>query len=624
MRVFLCEKPDQAKAIAAGLGLIAHRKDGFYQNNGIAVTWCFGHMLSQSYPQAYGEEFEDFGNIDALPVIPTQWKHEIADKVVKQFKVIESLLSKANEVVIATDADREGELIGREILDFCRYRGKVLRFWTSGLDTVSVKKALGNLIDGKKKYPLYLAGLARQRADWLVGMNLSRAYTVAYASGRGKEHTLSVGRIQTPTLNLVVQRDRAIEAFVAYPYCTLDVAFQAKEGVFQAAWQIPDELKNQDGLCVEFESIRKLCELLKQKQGEVVLAKTDRKSMPSPLPFSLSELQQQAGKQLGLSAAKVLSIAQSLYEKHKIISYPRTPCSYLPLSQKAEVEDVIAALCALDPGLESLCPQLDLQRSHRVFNDVQVNKHSHHAMIPTMRSDFDLSALNSAERSIYLMIRNRYLALFLSDYVYDASVIEVQCAGHLFKAMGQVPIDEGWKAFLKESIAEEKQGRKALSKDDVKTLPAVKMGEMLGVQEVHMHEKKTTPPARFTEPTLLAEMKSLTEFLKTVDDEQVKKVLKHTEGLGTEATRASVIERLFEMNYLVKQKGKIVASDKGKNLIARIPQMVADPVTTAKWEIALSAIEQGKLSLDEFMAYQSELIRKLVQQAKEDFQSQKQ
>jgi len=229
MRLFLCEKPSQAKDIGKVLGVLGGRHDGYFQNGDTVVTWAFGHILTQAAPDAYGEQYADFGNISALPILPEVWQMQVPPKVSKQFKVIKGLLAKADEVVIATDADREGEVIAREILDYCGYRKKISRFWTSGLDTQSVKKALSSIMPGKDKENLYQAGLARSRADWLVGMNLSRAYTAAYSAGYGREHILSIGRIQTPTLKLVVQRDKEIDTFVPYNYYTLSVDFDSQK-----------------------------------------------------------------------------------------------------------------------------------------------------------------------------------------------------------------------------------------------------------------------------------------------------------------------------------------------------------------------------------------------------------
>lgn len=278
MKLYLCEKPSQAKDIGKVLGVLDGRFDGYFQKGDTTVTWAFGHILTQAMPAAYGEEFADFGNISALPVLPDNWKMEVQPKAAKQFKVIKGLLARADEVVIATDADREGEVIAREILDLCGYRKKVSRFWTSGLDTASVKKALASIMSGKQKETLYQAGLARSRADWLVGMNLSRAYTVAYSEGFGKEHTLSIGRIQTPTLNLVVRRDHIIENFQPYPYYILSAVFQtASKERFTAQWQIPETLRNSDGLCTDKAFVANLAKQLADATGCVVSAKTERK-----------------------------------------------------------------------------------------------------------------------------------------------------------------------------------------------------------------------------------------------------------------------------------------------------------------------------------------------------------
>ena len=595
------------------LGVLDGRHDGYFQKGDTAVTWAFGHILTQAAPDAYGEEFADFGNIEALPVLPDIWKMEVPSKVAKQFKVIKGLLANAAEVVIATDADREGEVIAREILDYCGYRKKVSRFWTSGLDTQSVKKALAAIMPGQKTENLYQAGLARGRADWLVGMNLSRAYTVAYAAGYGREHTLSIGRIQTPTLKLVVQRDAAIDNFVPYNYYTMAVDYQtALKELFTALWQVPDDWKNKDGFCTDLDGVKALIQKLQNADAQVITAHTERKNTPPPLPYSLSALQKEAGKKLGLSASKVLKIAQTLYEKHKITSYPRTPCRYLPKSQQTDVPEVFAAIATIDPTLEKVLQNADPSRTSRVWNDNQVNKHSHHAIIPTKVARFELALLNKEELAVYKMIRDRYIAQFYPDFEYDSTVIEVESCGHLFKAASQAPKVAGWKNLLGKDVSEDEQ------LEEGPALPELKPNEMLKATAVNQETKKTSPPPRFTESSLLDEMQTLKDFLRDVEDEQIRKILKSTEGLGTEATRAAIIDRLFEMGYMEKKRGKIHSTEKGRNLIARVPAIIADPITTAKWELALAGIEAGKLTLNDFMAYQQKVITELVGQAKKD------
>lgn len=324
--------------------------------------------------------------------------------------------------------------------------------------------------------------MARSRADWLVGINLSRAYTVAYSQGFGKEHILSIGRIQTPTLNLVVQRDFAIENFQSYPYYTLTATFQVNQSKFNAIWQIPQVLKNKDGFCTDKDFVETLKNQLVGQTAVVQVAKTERKHTPAPLPYSLSALQKEAGKKLGLSPAKVLDIAQKLYEEYKITSYPRTPCRYLPQSQQADVPVIFDALLQLDSSLADVLKLTNPNKDTRLWNDTQVNKHSHHAIVPTTYVQTDLSALNKQEHEIYIMIRNRYIAQFYPDFEYDSNVIELSCNEHLFRAVGQVPKIQGWKALL--GVVSEDSGSEQEDSQDI--LPVVQVGEALPIYSINM------------------------------------------------------------------------------------------------------------------------------------------
>lgn len=617
-RVFLCEKPSQAKDIGAVLGVLSGRQDGYFQKDQLVVTWALGHLLTQAMPDAYDEALKNFGNIDALPVIPQQWQLEVNPKVKKQFAVIKKLLSAADEVVIATDADREGEAIARELLEYCRFKGKVSRFWTSALDSGSVKKALANILPGSKTEKLYQASLARSRADWLIGMNLSRAYTVAYAAGYGKEHTLSIGRIQTPTLHLVVRRDLAIENFRSYPHYGLNVFCRVdNETGFKAHWQIPDALKNADGYCTDLAFVQRLSEQLHHADGLVSSVDRGRKRVAPPLPYSLSALQKEAGKKLGLSPSKVLNIAQTLYETYKITSYPRTPCRYLPTTQRGDVPSIFEALAHNDAALKPILAQADPGRDGAVWNDKEVAKLSHHGIIPTA-TQFDLSQMKSDELKIYRMIRDQYIAQFYPDYEYDATMVIVESCGQRFKAHADAPVVQGWRSLLRPVEEKDKTQEAEDASDCAKVLEQLNGGETVQMDTPALENKKTTPPPAFTEATLLGEMESLSDFLKEEKDEEIKRVLRATQGLGTEATRAAIIDRLLEMKYIEKIKGKVHATEKGRQLIARIPKAVADPATSAKWEIALSGIEAGKLGLADFLRYQEKWVTELVEQAKAD------
>ena len=613
MKLFLCEKPSQAQDIGSvvfGGNAKNYRKQGYLQKGDIAISWGYGHILTDAFPEKYGKEYEEW-RLETLPIIPQKWIKEVPEKTAGQLRIISNLLKKTTEVVIATDADREGEVIAREILDYCKYTGKISRFWTSGLDEKSVKAALGKIKPDSATRSLYYAGLARQRADWLWGMNLSRAYTIAYGMGKGAERVLSVGRIQTPTLALIVRRDHIIENFEPYEHYGLTIECTKDNGqVFLANWQIPDTLKNKDGLCVDLEYVKKLSGSLNGFQTQVADAKVEHKKTPPPLPYSLSELQKEASSKFNVSAGDILNVAQALYEKHKLTSYPRTPCQYLPTSQKGEVPQVFAAMLAIDPTIAHLLQNADPNKDGRVWNDTQVNKHSHHAIIPTMNTNGSIGNLNALERRVYELIRRRYIAQFYPDYEYATQTVLLNIDNHLFKGVGQTPLKQGWKVlFEKESSDKD---------DDAQDkMPPVKTGESVKISDTQINKKKTTPPPKFTEASLLDEMKTLSDFFKTVEDEQTKKVLRATQGLGTEATRAAVIERLFKVGYIEKnKKHQLSATEKGKRLIAQVPSVIADPVTTAKWETALSAIEDGKVTLQQFMDIQSKTLHQLVAEAK--------
>ncbi|MGQ0700582.1 MAG: DNA topoisomerase, partial [Panacagrimonas sp.] len=348
MRVFLCEKPSQARDIAAVLGAI-QKGDGCLLGQQVAVTWCFGHLLEMAPPEAYDPAYKRW-NLDALPILPGKWKSEVRKERAKQFRAIRGLLKQAREVVIATDADREGETIGREVLEALNWRGSVLRLWLSALDPASIRKALGALLPGEKTAPLYLAGLGRARADWLVGMNLTRAFTLLGPEGR-TDGVRSVGRVQTPTLRLVVERDHEIENFVPQTYWDIAASCTPPTSgrYFKARWKPANVPVDAEGRCTSESAARTVAQRIAGRGGRVTLAETKRLSEPPPLPFDLSGLQQECSRRFGMGARETLDSAQRLYEQWKATTYPRTDCSYLPESQFADTAAVLAAIAASDP-----------------------------------------------------------------------------------------------------------------------------------------------------------------------------------------------------------------------------------------------------------------------------------
>ncbi len=609
MRLFLCEKPSQARDIARVLEA-GKKGDGCLRGNGAVVTWGFGHLLEQAPPEAYDPALKRWA-LETLPIQPPSWKLEIKKDGRKQFSVIRKLLNEANEVVVATDADREGETIAREILDYCGYRGLVSRLWLSALDEASIRKALADIRPGDSTYPLYLAGLGRSRADWLVGMNLTRAYTVM-ARQQGHDGVLSVGRVQTPTLRLVVDRDREIANFVPKPFWEVVGRFQAGNGEFQAKWKPRDEsLLDDAGRCISEAAARALVQRASGCQGRISYLETARKKEAPPLVMDLASLQQEGSRRFGYGAQQVLDIAQALYETHKATTYPRTDCRYLPVSQLKEAEGVVTALLQSDQELSSLRDQLDLSRKSRVWNDSKIT--AHHGIIPTT-SPCDLSRMSEPERNLYDLIRRHFLAQFLSHHEYDQTDVVVQLEGEDFVATGRQVCVVGWRVLFPRVMKTE-DGSDAGGKEDdgaAQALPSLSQGEACTVRAIDVVTKQTTPPKPFTEGMLIAAMKHAARF---VTDERLKARLKETAGIGTEATRAGIIDTLLKRGFLKKQKRTLVSTPTAQQLISALPEMVTDPGMTALWEQALDDVASRRLELDEFMARQNALIGKLVQHA---------
>ncbi len=388
MRLFLCEKPSQGKDIAKILGA-AKRGDGFIAGQGVTVTWCIGHLLETAPPEAYDPALKKW-DLAHLSIFPQVWKVEVKPAAAKQFKTVKKLLSQASELVIATDADREGEMIGREIVDFCGYRGPILRLWLSALNDASIRKALRALKPGHETLPLYHSALTRSRSDWLIGMNLSRLFTLL-GKQAGYEGVLSVGRVQTPTLALVVRRDREISNFVSVPFWTIEVGLSVHGRRFLAHWIAPDSSTDGVGRCTQMPVAQAAASSIKTTSHATVLkVETERLREGPRLLFDLGTLQQVCSKKLGMDVQETLDVAQSLYEKHKATTYPRTDCGYLPQSMFAEVPAVIKAIAKTDLSIQPLLEKLDWSLRSRAWNDEKIT--AHHGIIPTMEPA-DLSAM---------------------------------------------------------------------------------------------------------------------------------------------------------------------------------------------------------------------------------------
>ena len=601
MRLFICEKPSQAKDIAKVLGA-NRRGDGCWQGAGVSVTWCIGHLLETAPPDAYDARYKRW-NLADLPIVPQQWKMQVKPKTASQFKAVKRLLGECAELVIATDADREGEMIARELVEHCRYRGPIQRLWLSALDEASIRKALGALKPGGETFNLYQAALGRSRADWLIGMNMSRLFTLLGRQS-GYQGVLPVGRVQTPTLRLVVDRDRSIADFVPVPFWAIDVQLLTDGIPFTAQWRAAADACDEQGRCLKPELARDAAEAMRSSgSARLVELKTERMREAAPLPFDLGTLQEVCSKKLGLGAQETLDIAQALYETHKLITYPRSDCGYLPLSQHAEAPAILAALGTADPALAALAPHLDARRRSRAWNDAKVS--AHHGIIPTVAAQA-AARLSGKPRAVYGLIRARYLAQFLPNHEYDRTQAEFSCAGQALRAVGKRIVEPGWRRALPEALRPAK-GREA---PEPQALPALAANQDCAVQEVTLKDQHTQPPKPFTEGELIKAMKNVARL---VDDPRLKQKLKDTTGIGTEATRAGIIQGLLERGYLSKQGKALAATPAAFGLIDAVPRPIADPGTTAIWEQALDMVQNGEMTLEEFVVKQSAWMSKLVE-----------
>lgn len=602
MRVFLCEKPSQGKDIARVLGA-GQRGNGCYSGSGVVVTWCIGHLVEAVPPEGYGEHYKRW-SIEQLPIIPERWRVEVKPKTAAQFKIVKQLVGQARELVIATDADREGEMIAREIVDLCGYRGPIQRLWLSALNDASIRKALGALKPSNDTLPLYYSALARSRADWLIGMNLSRLFTLLGRQA-GYSGVLSVGRVQTPTLRLVVERDREIARFVSVPFWAIDVALSASGQSFIAGWQPPQGCTDDAGRCVQQPMAQQAADRIRAAgTAQVVSVETERMREGPPLPFDLGTLQEVCSRQLGFDVQETLDIAQSLYETHKATTYPRSDSGYLPESMLAEVPAVLDAVLATDPSLRPLMGQLDRAQRSRAWNDGKVS--AHHGIIPTLEPA-NLSAMNERELAVYRLIRAHYLAQFLPHHEFDRTTALLTCGGQNLQAIGKQVIVAGWRQVLGAPEADEADGEPQRGQ----VLPALREGLACQVGQLDLKALKTLPPKPFTQGELVKAMKGVA---KLVTDPRLRQKLKETTGIGTEATRANIISGLLARGYLLKKGRAVRASDAAFTLIDAVPAAIADPGTTAVWEQALDMIEAGTLTLDTFIEKQSAWVAQLVQQ----------
>ncbi|MGE4269178.1 MAG: DNA topoisomerase 3 [Acidithiobacillus sp.] len=601
MRLFIAEKPSLGKGIAEHLPDSKSKGKGFIQcGSGTVITWAFGHVFEQEEPDFYTPDTVPLNpkgkkkwRFEELPIFPEQWKLRAKDDAKAQIKVIRDLLKKASVVVNAGDPDREGQLLVDEILEELGWKGPTQRIWLAALDEQSVKKALANLKDNREYQKLCNAAKARSRADWLMGMNLTRAYTLRN-SGSG---VVSVGRVQTPTLGLVVARDEKIENFKPKDFFVPRI-----QTGFWSVWELHEDFPGVDG--EGYLTDRMAAEQLAKKAKAAGTAtvkdySSTEKKQQAPLGFSLSELQKVCSAKLGMSAQQVLDAAQALYEEHKAATYPRTDCRYLPEEQHGEAARVLAGIAK--QGFAELAKGADAQRKSAIWNTGKVT--AHHAIIPTGSLQ---GSMSPQVAKVYELIVRSYLAQFYPPYVFRATKALLICTGEDWKATANIPVSAGWKAVYGMTDDEEADG-------DAGPIPALQKGQPLPVKDADVQAKQTKPPARFTDGSLIEAMSNIHKF---VEDPEAKKKLKETSGLGTEATRANILETLLTRGFIERKSKQVISTAAGRALIHALPKNLSDPVLTARWEDALSLVAEGKLGLEEFETSQRNRVGKALEAAK--------
>jgi DNA topoisomerase-3 len=618
MRLFIAEKPSLGRAIADVLPKPHKKGDGYITAaNGDTVSWCIGHLLEQQQPEAYDPAFKKW-NHEHLPIIPQQWQLAVKKNTAKQLGVLRTLVKQAEQLVHAGDPDREGQLLVDEVINFLGVTGakkdSIQRCLINDLNPSAVKQSLSKLRSNREFIPLSTSALARSRADWLYGINLTRAYTLQ-GQKVGYKGVLSVGRVQTPLLGLVVRRDNAIEAFVSKAFYEVWACLETDKGEhFKAKWQPSEQCAkylDEQGRNLSQALAQNVAGRISQQPAQVKKLKREHKKQAPPLPYNLSSLQIDASKAFGLSAQQVLDICQGLYERHKLITYPRSDCRYLPLSHFVEAKDVHAAILSNSQHLGqqgSLFSQtqFDLKRKSKAWNDKKVD--AHHAIIPTKKTSNHLSG-NDAK--VYALICRNYLAQFLGEHQYHAVRVEVEIALGLFVAVAKELIEDGWRCiFIKRSKSHNQDN----NNETEQLLPRLNLGQILQSLQAEVLEKHTSPPKAYTDASLLAAMTGISAH---VSDPQLRKILRDTDGLGTEATRAGIIELLFSRGFLSRTGKTITSTSSGRGLIEALPDVATYPDMTARWESELSAISEGRSQYQKLMSPLQEQLKELVVQSRE-------
>jgi DNA topoisomerase-3 len=605
MIVCIAEKPSVGRDIARVLGANTQH-DGFMEGNGYCVTWTFGHLCALLDPHEYSEQWKGW-NMSSLPMVPTRFGIKVTDDkgVQKQFNTIKNLIAKADEVINCGDAGQEGELIQRWVYQKAGCKVPVKRLWISSLTEDAIREGFQKLKDQSEYQRLYEAGMMRAIGDWLLGMNATRAYTLRYAKGVGKDRqVLSIGRVQTPTLALIVKRQHEIEHFVPRTYWELKTIY--RDTTFSA--QLPVE--EDDYAITSLEKGQALVDSIKDLPLEITSVEKKKGTEFAPRLFDLTSLQVECNKKFSLSADDTLKVIQSLYEKH-VTTYPRVDTTYLSDDIYPKVPTTLQGIKDYFPQVAPLLPLKadgkkgagSLPKSKKVFDNKKVT--DHHAIIPTGQRPDNLSEL---ERKVYNLVALRFIAAFYPDCEVSNTTVLAKAGEVEFKVTGRQILKMGWREiFAKEKQEDEPQ-------EEQKSLPAFVKGES-GPHEPQLQEKTTTPPKYYTEATLLRAMETAG---KTVEDEELRDAMKEN-GIGRPSTRAAIIEKLFQRKYIIREKKNIHATELGINLIQTIiSPLLKSAELTGRWEKKLREIERGSFTAQQFLDELKQMTTEVVYEVKAD------
>jgi DNA topoisomerase III, bacteria and conjugative plasmid len=596
----LTEKPSVGREVAKILN--CNQKDnGCFRGPKFIVAWALGHLVTLADPESYDEKYKTW-KMEDLPMLPEKMDLVVMKETSKQFAVVKNLMRspEINDLIIATDAGREGELVARWIMKKAGWRKPIKRLWISSLTERAIREGFNNLRPGRDYDALYAAAECRAEADWLVGLNVTRALTCKYNA------QLSAGRVQTPTLAMVVERENEIKQFIPKDYWSIN----ALTNGFTLRWQ------DRNGQTRIFDKLKAevLVSKVNGQEGEVVEVKKEAKRELPPLAYDLTELQRDANRKFGFSAKTTSSVMQQLYENHKLVTYPRTDSRYIS-------EDIVSTLPERLKSI-ALGPYVDLARSilrtkpiitKRFVDSSKVS--DHHAIIPTEQPP-TLAKLSHEEFKIYDLIVKRFLAVLSSAFEYEQTLVKVSIKGEIFTARGKVVKHKGWRKVYEGQTGWDDEKFEGTDGEAEQTLPEIRQGEIFRRLSINLVNGKTKPPARHTEATLLSAMEHPG---KLIDDQKLREAIDQSHGLGTPATRAEIIEKLFNSFYMNRQGKEIIPTSKGIQLIDLVPDELKSPELTAKWEQQLTGISKGQVNSHTFLTgirgYTTQLVSTVMSSA---------